>query len=230
MGKIIEEIFEFIESWRDSNHYDVDEVLSENQIAKFIGELHKQISMMDFSLPEETTILGYTGQSNDTPVWKIMKQISGNLGDKAVYISDLPAGKLISSENSERLAAAINNITLDDAATSMIMSGYDSAGNRIGPNCGYGDYLSLDDFVSSKLMGECAGVSDNVIIFAPEELAPNKVFCTTKIERIFANDTFKFINGISKEELSALYYSGEAGRNSVYQIISATSREAVGVT
>lgn len=124
----------------------------------------------------------------------------------------------------------LKNLIVDDDAVNMIMGGCDSAGNRIGPKCGYGDYLSLDDFVSSKLMGESVGVSDNIIVFAPEELNPNKVFCTTEIERIFANDTFKFINGIPKEELSALYFSGEEGRRAVFQIISRTSREVVGTT
>lgn len=77
-----------------------------------------------------------------------------------------------------------------------IISGYENNTHINGGSCGYGDYLALDDFVSAKFMGESIGISENVIIFSPIDVEPRKVFATTEIEKIFANDSLKYINGI----------------------------------
>ncbi len=44
-------------------------LIEEEQLAKFVGELQKQISEMDFSISDKTTIILYTGYSNRTEAW-----------------------------------------------------------------------------------------------------------------------------------------------------------------
>lgn len=226
IGKMtIDDIIKFVKNWRASHGYGAGEELSSGQMEVFIGELQQQISYMDFSLSEETTVIGYAGESNAVPAWSIVKNVSETYGDAAAYITTLPAGQLLNDEGFRKVL--LDFLLQDEDALNMITSGYKD-GVRVGPSCGYGDYLTLDDFVSAKLMGESVGVSENVIIFCPGEVDPNKVFASTEIDKIFSNNSFKYINGISKEELYAIYRSGEEGKKTVFQIISRTSQEAVG--
>ena len=154
----IEDIFQFVKEWRSTKGIPDDTILTEDQIEIFVGELQKEICKMDFSLPEGTTIIGYSGSSNGTPAWKIIGQISSDLGDDVKYISDLPAGQLLDVDYRDDFEALITEcITNNKNSTSMIISGM-SSGTRVSAECGYGDYLSLDDFVSSKLIGESTRV------------------------------------------------------------------------
>lgn len=215
-----EDIIEFVKKWRST-----DEILTEEQITKFVAELQEQISLMDYSLPNGTTIIGYSGKSNDIQVWKIVKAVCDSSNGEATYISSLPPGKLIAQPFRSKLEEAIyENIVGNKETVDMIMGGYKN-NERVGPLCGYGDYLSLDDFVSAKLMGESQGVSNNIIIFVPEEINSKKVFASTEIHKIFSNDTYEFINGIPKDELYSIYCSGEQGEQTVFQIISETSKK-----
>lgn len=205
----IDDIIKFVKNWRVSHGFGADEVLSTKQMEAFIGELQQQVSYMDFSLPKGTTVIGYAGVSNDVPTWAIAENVSITYGDVAAYITTLPAGQLL---NNKDFKQELSNFLLHDKdALNMITSGYKD-GVRMGPLCGYGDYLTLDDFVSAKLMGESVGVSENVIVLCPEKVDPNKVFATTEIDKIFSNNSFNYINGISKEELYAIYRSGEEGK------------------
>ena len=221
----IDYIIDFINGWLESKGLPQGTELNDFQITEFVSELQEQISLIDFSFPKGTTIIGYSGESNGTAAWEIVKQISESMGEAVVYISDLPAGQLINDEGFKR---ALKDLLDDGEIINKIISGYENGERLEGGKCGYGDYLSLDDFVSTKLMGESIGVSDNIIIFIPEEVNPNKVFATTEIEKVFENNTFKYINGIPKEELAAIYNSGPEGKVTVYQILSRLSQEVVG--
>lgn len=205
MSLSIDDIIKFIVDYKATNGV----ISTEEQIAKFVGELQEKISFMDFSVPNGTTIIGYTGESNGVGAWKIVKEVSSGLGDDATYISELQAGKLMN--NSEFKEALMQLVGSEQSIFDAVTSGYAPDGTRI-PNgkCGYGDYLSIDDFVSSKLMGESTGISENLIVFAPEEISPSKVFGTTEVENIFKNNSIQYINGISKSELECyiLFWCG----------------------
>lgn len=141
---------------------------------------------MDFSLSEGTTIIGYSGISNNVKAYEIVDFVTEELGAEAVYITNLPAGGLLSGDTRVALEKTITDyITYNKEATSMIMSGCDNT-KRVGPNCGYGNYLSLDDFVSAKLMGESTGVSENVIIFCPGDTtkSPRENHCKNNTSMI----------------------------------------------
>ncbi len=186
---------------------------------------------MDYTVPEGVTIIGYSGKSNGKNAWEIVDTVvDSEQKGKAYYISSLPAGELI-SEYRDSLEDALATVVGDDNV-SKIIGEYDAAGNRLERgSCGFGESLpSIDDFVSSKLMGETVGASNNLIVFIPEGVDHTKVFATTELEYIFKNDTFQYINGIPKSELESIYRSGDVGKQSVYDIISKTSSEVVGTT
>lgn len=67
----VNDILDFIQSWRGNNGLADDIKLSENQIEQFVMELHNQIEQMDFSVKEGTTIVGYSGVSNGKAAWEI---------------------------------------------------------------------------------------------------------------------------------------------------------------
>lgn len=173
----INDIIDFVSGWLESKGYTVDEPLTDEQITEFVGELQEEILNMDVSLPKGTTIIGYSGFSNGNPAWKIVKQITESAGDGAIYITDLPAGQLI---NDAEFQKALSNLLDDKDIINKITSGYENNIRINGGSCGYGDYLSLDDFISAKLMGENIGISENIIIFTPDDVDPSKVFARLK--------------------------------------------------
>ena len=212
-----------------NDYYKEHGILTDDkEILEFVKELQKQIANMSFEIPQGATVIGYSGNSNGQGAYKIVEMTSNKLGDKVIYISDLPAGNVL---DDEYFIKAINKIFAgDDEIISKVLNGKYNGKRLFNGSCGYGDLLSLDDFVSAKLMGEVVGTSDNLIIFAPEEIVPEKVLATTEIEKAFSNDTFEYINGIPKEDLKAIYESGSEGRETVFQILSRTGREIVGNT
>lgn len=220
----IDKITDFVYDWLENNGV----LTQDEQIATFVSELQNQISRMDFSLKEGTTVIGYTGNSNDSNCWRIAKNVSETYEGGAVYISDLPAGALL---NDTDFKEAIYELFDENEAVQVkVINGYDisnggwnNAVRLEGGSCGYGDLLSLDDFVSSKLMGETVGASSNLIIFCPEEVDMTKVLPVTEMKNILANDTWQYINGIPKSEIKALYDSGNT--EAVFQVISRVSRE-----
>ena len=228
MALSVKDIINFVENWRSNNGLADNVKLSEKQIASFVSELQHQIEQMDFSVKEGTTIVGYSGYSNGEQAWKIAKQVSTVAGKGATYISDLPAGTLI-GENRAKLVEALNEV-VGKRNVEKIISSYDSSGNRIsGGSCGFGEgLLSLDDFVSAKLMGETKGANSNLIVFVPEGVDQTKVFASTELEQIFENKTFSTINGIPKGQLQAIYNCGTA--DAVYDILTVNAKEAVGNT
>ena len=230
MALNVSDIIKFVEEWRSKNGFADDIKLNDNQIATFVADLQSKVKQMDFSVPKGTTVIGYSGCSNGNAAWQIAKEISEIAGDGAVYISDLPAGTLIGKYRDD-LVEALKKV-VGNSNVEKIISGYDSSGNRIpGGSCGFGEgLLSLDDFVSAKLMGETKGANSNLIVFVPEGVDPTKVFATTELDRIFANKTFSTINGIPKGQLQAIYNSGTAGKQALYDILTATVKEEVGNT
>ena len=125
------------------------------------------------------------------------------------------------------LQNAIRKITNNDKnAAGRILGGW--FGDVRSAWSGFGEFVSLDDFVSAKLMGESTGVSENFVVFSPEEIAENRVFACTEAQKLFENGSCKYINGIDKEFLRSVYSRGEMGRRAFYQIISETSKSVAG--
>ncbi len=95
MAVSVTDIIKFVEGWRSRNGFDDDVKLEDNQIATFVSELQSKVKQMDFSVPNGTTVIGYSGDSNGEKTWKIAAKLSEIAGDGAMYISDLPTGTLI---------------------------------------------------------------------------------------------------------------------------------------
>ena len=207
--------------------------LQGDEIAEFVKQLQQEIEKMKFSLPEGTTVIAYTGTYNDVALHKTAGAVANVMGDGATYISDLDAGillldrgfqeslgKLIGEENIPRICSGYT----DDTYKTRY------AGGSCGDKGELKNILSLDDFVSKKLMGETVGANSNLIVLAPAGIDGTKVFGATELDAIFKNDTFNTINGIPKAQLQAIYNSKPAGIQAVYDILTATSKEAVGNT
>ena len=217
-----DDIFEFAENYRSANGLGEGK-LTEEQVARFVGELQERVALMDYRIPEGSTIIGYSGKSNGEQVWKIVREAAHAEGSAGFYISDLPAGQLLNNKARTRLEEAIAKITDDEKAASRILGGWYGSESRSAWS-GFGEFVSLDDFVSAKLMGESTGVSENFVVFSPEEIAENKVFACTEAQKLFENGSCRYINGIDKEFLRSVYSRGEMGRRAFYQIISETSK------
>ncbi len=206
------------------------ELIKEAEIAEFIKQLQQEIAKMNFSLPEGTTVIAYTGTYNDVKLYTTAEAVTQTMGDGARYISNLPAGKLLNDVGFKKAMIKL----VGEENIPKIISGYTDGtwSQRIGNgSCGYGEnLLSLDDFVSKKLMGETVGANSNLIVLAPAGIDGAKVFGVTELDEIFQNDTFKTINGIPKAQLQAIYNSKLAGIQAVYDILTATSKEAAGNT
>ena len=185
---------------------------------------------MDFSVPKGTNVIVYTGTYNDVPLHTTAKAITDTMGDGARYISNLPAGELLNIRGFKETMQKL----VEEENLPKIISGYtdDTYSKRIGNgSCGYGEnLLSLDDFVSKKLMGETKGANSNLIVLTPAGIDDTKVFGATELEAIFKNDTFKTINGIPKAQLQEIYHAGANGVQAVYDILTATAKETVGNT
>ena len=192
--------------------------LNDKQITEFIIELQNQIKQMDFNLPERTTIVAYSGEANGGDyAWEVAREISAIAGDNAVYIRDTPPGELL---NDKEFTDTLKSI-LGKEKYEMVCNGCDTSGNRI-PNdgCGFGDNIqSLADFISGQFMQRASGTSGNIAVLVPKGVIQDKVFAVTELKQIFANKDFNTINGISKENLKAIYNTGEVGRNAVYDIL-----------
>ena len=200
-----------------------EKTLTDEQIAKFVGELQERVAKMDYSIPEGSTVIGYSGNSNGEQVWKIVREAAHAEGSAGFYISDLPAGKLLNKPYREDLEKAIAKIAGSKEAAERILGGWYGPESRSAWS-GFGEFVSLDDFVSAKLMGESTGVSENFVVFSPEEIAENRVFACTEAQKLFENGSCKYVNGIDKEFLRSVYSRGAEGRRAFYQIISETSK------
>ena len=54
------------------------------------------MQQLDYSVPEGTVVIGYSGKNNEKDAWRIVESICDELEDGATYISNLPAWKLLS--------------------------------------------------------------------------------------------------------------------------------------
>ena len=219
------DIIDFAENWRSANGLGEGK-LTDEQIAKFVGELQERVALMDYRIPEGSTVIGYSGNSNGEQVWKIVQEAAHAEGSAGFYISDLPAGKLLNGDFRDQLKDAIAEIAGSEPAAGRILGGWYKDARSAWS--GFGEFVSLDDFVSAKLMGESTGVSENFVVFSPEEIAENRVFACTEAQKLFENGSCKYINGIDKEFLRSVYSRGAEGRRAFYQIISETSKSVAG--
>ena len=132
----IPDIINFVESYSEK----IGRQLQGDEIAEFIKQLQQEIAKMDFSVPEGTTVIAYTGTYNDVPLHTTAKAVTDTMGDGARYISNLPAGELL---NIRGFKEAIQKL-VEEENLPKIISGYtdDTYSKRIGNgSCGYGENL-----------------------------------------------------------------------------------------
>ena len=124
--------------------------IPDEEVAGFVKELHSKIMQMDFSVNKGTTVIAYSGSTNGKGAWEVVAKTSYQAGNKAMYISDLPAGQLI-GDYRESLEVALKKV-VGKNYIEQIISGCKDGKRLPGGTCGFGNnLLSLDDLVSSKL-------------------------------------------------------------------------------
>ena len=213
MGLSVGDIIDFVEKEIEVCQ---GKKLSDKEVLDFVGRLQSKIAQMDFSVPEGTTMVAYSGWANDcTYAWEVAKGASVKAGDGVTYIGELEGGKLL---NDKTFIQSVKSL-IGEKNFKMVFDGCDASGKRLpGGTCGLdNNTLSLVDFVSAEFMS-ASGASGNIIVITPE-IDPSKVFAVTELETIFNNDTFKTINGVPKDQLKLLYNSGDVGNQSVYEIL-----------
>ena len=214
MALSVKDIIDFV--IKEQEHFQGQE-LSREEVVDFIGRLQTQIKQMDFSVPEGTTMVAYSGWANDcVRAWEVADKASTIVGDGVTYIGELEGGKLL---NNKIFQQELETLIGEDYYK-MVFDGCDTLGKRLtGGTCGLdNNILSLVDFVSAEFMS-ASGASSNIIVITPEGIDPSSVFAATELETILNNDTFKTINGVPKDQLKLLYNSGDVGKQSVYEIL-----------
>lgn len=188
MALSIDDIIEFVRRKEDTLP---NGKLAESQVVQFVEEMQGWIKDMDFSLPEGTTIVAYSGEANTDLTWEVAREVSTIAGDKAIYIRDTPAGELL---NDPRLEKTLKGM-LGDTSYEMVCNGYDSSGKLIpGGGCGFGNNVqSLADFISGQFMQRASGTSSNIVVLVPKGVIQDKVFAVTELKQIFENKNFKTI-------------------------------------
>ncbi len=87
----IPDIINFVESYSEK----IGRQLQGDEIAEFVKQLQQEIAKMNFSLPEGTTVIAYTGAYNGVPLHKTAKAVADTKGDGERCISNFPAGTLL---------------------------------------------------------------------------------------------------------------------------------------
>lgn len=193
----IDDIVSFINVYYE-NH-GKQELVKAAEIARFVDELQQKIKGMNFSVPEGTTVIAYTGTYNGVKLYTTADAVSTTLGTGATYISNLPAGELLNDKGFQEAMLKL----IGEENLPKIISGYTDATwtqRNANGSCGYGENLqSLDDFVSPKFMGETVRANSNLILLSPAGIDTSKVFATTELDQIFGNKTFSTINAYQKD-------------------------------
>lgn len=140
----IEQIIEFVNNWKSSNG--ITGELSATQIAQFMSDLKIEIGKMNFTVPDGTNTVLYSGKSGSLQAWEIVENATQNSNGNLMYISDLDAGKLISDRS---FIEAVTDVVGDKQAR-LILNGYDENWIRVSSN-------SIDDFVSATLVNSGKG-------------------------------------------------------------------------
>lgn len=194
-----QQVIDFVENWRVTNNIEVNAALSEAQIEQFAADLQQQVSDLSFESPKPgASMIAYNGSNYGTgvPAWELARATSECSNGTLVYISDFDAGKLINNDN---FNTAVANAVGDPDLTYEILHGTkDAAGNRT--PYGAGGVLSLDDYVSKRIMMEAEG---NVVSFTTE-MKDYSVFTQTELQTIIDNPNVTSINGIPKSELTSI--------------------------
>lgn len=152
-------IIDFVNNWRATQGIASTATLDNVQIKQFTLDLQAQVGQLSVRPPEgagwlpDARPIGYGGYIDGIGAFKYAEAISHSSGGNVFYISDTAAGALL---NDVGLQDAVQNtIGGADAAKiqNQIFSGQlSSDGQTRLSRYAVGDVLSLNDFVSDKIV------------------------------------------------------------------------------
>jgi hypothetical protein len=173
-----QQVIEFVENWRAAKDIDASAVLSEAQIEQFAADLQQQVSNLNFESPKPgASMIAYNGSNYGTgvPAWELARAASENSNGRLVYISDFEAGQLLNDDDFK--AAVQDTLGGNEELRKQVLHGtYDAVGNRT--PYGAGGILSLDDYVSKRIMMEAEG---NVVTLTTK-IKDYSVFTQTELQ------------------------------------------------
>lgn len=187
------ELIKWLEGWRKSHDIYDDEVLSGEKLELFISELQTKIveEIINFGVNiegyENAILILYSGV-----YYEDIKSFCEASNGKYYMISQTNANFLWKDEFRDTVAYVIGEPNSKGEITARVLEGkkyseYDSSWTRISNYATEsGNYLALDDFVSSKVVE--AGLSKGKILyFIGDKATPNNVGLLTEIPSVYNN-------------------------------------------
>lgn len=163
MTTTTQDVISFVEAWRANNGVFGDRELSTTELQKFATELQAKRGEISVKSPTPgANVIAYSGQIGGAKGWHVADRLSADSNGKLVYISDVDAGKAISSDDCrEAVLIAVGN---SESVRDAIFDGSITAEGKRTPY-GVGETLSLNDFVSREFM--LANSKGNVMTLTP---------------------------------------------------------------
>lgn len=187
------ELKEWLESWRKSHEIYDDEVLSGERLELFVSELQakimKEIAYFGANIEgyENATLILYSGV-----LYEEVKAFCETSNGRYYMISQTYADALWNDEFREAVAYVIGEDDAEGEITARVLEGKKysedrSSWTRISNYATEsGNYLALDDFLSSKVVE--AGLSKGKILyFIGDKATPNNVGLLTEIPSVYNN-------------------------------------------
>ncbi len=192
---MLDKLIEFITDWKQKNIVNTD--LNEEQTMKFVREFQELLNQFSFKDPLGRNIIPYNGMVDDLPVFRLADAVSqSNLG--YFYISDIEVGNIL---NDDEIWEAMRNVFNGKIEiVEEIFNG--KTVDAVRTPYGVGDVLSLNDFISQKIMA--ANAKGNVFTIT-QASTPNSVWTLTELPELLRNENVTHIQGIKKSELLELY-------------------------
>jgi hypothetical protein len=90
----VEDVLEFIESWREKNGFSGVELSAEN-VARFAREMQAQMGQLSFATPPGTTLMTFNTKVEGVPAHKLLASLTRNSNGKYASILDTDGGKAL---------------------------------------------------------------------------------------------------------------------------------------
>lgn len=226
-----------IDVWRAREGITHDKPLNEKQIEKFCGDLHKLVDRFpvrpervawakyEESTPkvwkEDARVIPYSGSINEIPAYKYAKAMSEGAKGELFYITDTPAGKLLDNEKLQeavRKAVGGKNVKVGEEWQDRIFNGQFDGSKRISEKA-IGDKLSLNDYVSARLMRTQA--HGDVRTLTATALT-DRVFGCTEVKELLTNQKVTAINAVPKSVFAEIYLQ-TGSLDNVHRAVAASS-------
>lgn len=119
----IQNVIDYVDSWRERNGVQEDIRLTEEQLQNFAKDIQTKIGELSFksAASPNANIIPFSGMIGDTPAWKIAKDKAKNSAGKLIFIGDTEAGQLI--YDGDFICAVIKALGEDEVLADRLFNG-----------------------------------------------------------------------------------------------------------